>query len=100
MYPLTPASLGADVWLAWQFDRPEAGRGVVQAFRREGSIYETARIKLRGLDPAARYRLTDLDHLTAPREVAGHELMGTGLELVITLRPGSAVLTYEKMPAR
>ncbi len=51
-YPLTPASLGADVWVAWQFDRPEAGRGVIQAFRRDGSIYETARVRLRGLDPA------------------------------------------------
>src|ERR1035437_4961407 len=61
-YPLTPCSLGADVWVAWQFDRPEAGRGVVQAFRRESSSYETARFKLRGLDPAASYRFTDLDH--------------------------------------
>ncbi len=24
-YPLRPASLGADVWLAWQFDRPGSG---------------------------------------------------------------------------
>lgn len=99
-YPLTPASLGADVWLAWQFDRPEAGRGVIQAFRRAGSIYETARIRPRGLDPAARYRLKDLDLPSAPREVTGRELMETGLELAIALRPGSAVLTYEKLPVR
>ena len=99
-YPLTPCSLGADVWLAWQFDRPEAGRGVVQAFRREGSVSETARVKLRGLDPVARYRLTDLDHPAIAREVPGRELMETGLELAISGRPGSAVLTYEKQPAR
>ena len=81
-------------------DRPEAGRGVIQAFRRAGSSYETARIRPRGLDPAARYRLKDLDHPSAPREVTGRELMETGLELAIALRPGSAVLTYEKLPAR
>ena len=36
----------------WQFDVPEKGEGVVQAFRRAESVYEAARFKLRGLDPA------------------------------------------------
>ena len=31
-YPLTPYSLYNDVWIAWQFDRPEEGEGVVQVF--------------------------------------------------------------------
>ena len=99
-YPLTPASLGADVWLAWQFDRPEAGRGVIQAFRRDGSIYETARIRLRGLDAAAVYRLVDPDHPAVTRQFTGRELMEGGLELAIPTRPGSTVITYEKVPAR
>ena len=34
-WPLTPYSLEGNVWMAWQFDWPEAGEGVVQAFRRE-----------------------------------------------------------------
>ena len=33
-YPLTPYSLGEDCWIAWQFDRPEQGEGMIQAFRR------------------------------------------------------------------
>ena len=33
-YPLTPYSLENDVWMAWQFDCPEQGEGMVQAFRR------------------------------------------------------------------
>lgn len=99
-YPLTPPSLGAGVWLAWQFDRPESGRGVVQAFRREGSIYETARVKLRGLNPAVRYALTDLDHPGNPREVTGRALMESGIELAIANKPGSAVLTYERLLGR
>ena len=33
-YPLTPYSLQLDHWIAWQFNRPETGDGVVQAFRR------------------------------------------------------------------
>ena len=32
-YPLTPWTYAIDTWMAWQFDRPEAGRGVIQAFR-------------------------------------------------------------------
>ncbi len=99
-YPLTPCSLGADVWVAWQFDRPEAGRGVIQAFRRADSIYETARVKLRGLDPLARYRFIDFDHRADQRERTGRELMETGLDLAISDRPGSALLTYEKVPVR
>jgi alpha-galactosidase len=96
-YPLTPCSLGADVWVAWQFDRPGAGRGVVQAFRHAESVYETARVKLRGLDPAARYRLTDLDHPDRPQTFAGRELLESGLEIAIAAKPGSAVLVYEKL---
>ena len=96
-YPLTPCSLGADVWLAWQFDRPDTGRGVVQAFRRAESIYQTAHVKLRGLDPAARYRLTDLDQPAGTRELTGRELMETGLDLAIPTQPGTLILTYEKL---
>ena len=99
-YPLTPCSLGSDVWLAWQFDRPEAGRGVVQAFRRADSVYETARVRLRGLDPAAQYLLTDLDRPDRARKATGRELMETGLEIALPNRPDSAVLTYEKLPHR
>ncbi|HWE64027.1 MAG TPA: glycoside hydrolase family 36 protein, partial [Chloroflexota bacterium] len=36
-YPLTPYSIDTNIWMAWQFDRPEAGTGVVQAFRRDTS---------------------------------------------------------------
>lgn len=97
-YPLTPCSLGADVWLAWQYHRPEAGRGVVQAFRRAGSIYQTAHVQLRGLAPAARYRFTDLDAPGAPWEATGRELMTAGFDLTLQARPGSAVLTYERLP--
>lgn len=34
---------------------------MVQAFRRRGSIFESARLKLRGLDPEAQYTITNLD---------------------------------------
>ncbi|MBN1341295.1 MAG: NPCBM/NEW2 domain-containing protein [Phycisphaerae bacterium] len=95
-YPMTPYSLGQDVWLALQFDRPEAGKGVVHAFRRAESIYESARMRLRGLEAGARYRVTDLDR-AKPVEVSGAELMEKGLLVVIEGGPGSAVVMYERI---
>ena len=35
--PLTPYRMENDVWMAWQFDRPEVGGGMVQVFRRPKS---------------------------------------------------------------
>ena len=60
-YPLTGYSLDETAWMAWQFDRPDLGEGVVQVFRRAGSYYESARFPLGGLEADARYIITDLD---------------------------------------
>ena len=48
-YPLTEYSLEDDVWMAFQFDRPAAGSGVVLVFRRPGAPAETMRFVLHGL---------------------------------------------------
>jgi len=32
--------------MAWQFDRPEAGEGMVQVFRRADSPFDSAHLKL------------------------------------------------------
>ena len=77
-YPLTPYSLDPTLWLAWQFDRPETGEGMVQAFRRDQCIYESARIRFNGLEPAASYLVTDLDSGDA-QTVVGRELLEKGL---------------------
>jgi len=94
-YPLTPSSLVEEAWLAWQFDRPEAGRGVIQAFRRDRAD-PVQRVKLRGLAAAARYRVTDVDDPDTVRTLTGEELMTVGLELTIQDQPGAAILLYEK----
>ncbi len=94
-YPLTSWTYALDSWMAWQFDRPEQGRGVIQAFRRPKSQYTEARFKLRGLDPAATYVLTNHD-ITATTDVTGHELMDQGLSIAIPEQPGAVVITYKK----
>jgi alpha-galactosidase len=83
-------------WIAWQFNRPEQGDGVVQAFRRAQSAEEVARYKLRGLDPQARYAVTNLD-AGEVQTLAGRELMDDGLPVAIQTQPGAIVLIYAQL---
>jgi len=95
-YPLTPYSLEPDAWIAWQFDSPETGEGMVQAFRRQENSFESGRFKLRGLDPAAQYKVR---HLNGGGEVeeTGRALMEKGISVLIEDQPGAAVLTYKQV---
>ena len=95
-YPLTTYSLDPTLWMAWQFDLPERGAGMVQAFRRAESLYESARFLLRGLDPEARYRLTNVDS-GQTQTISGRDLLGRGVSVAISEQPGSAVISYLKI---
>jgi len=92
-YPLTPYSLTTDSWIAWQFNRPEAGRGAVQAYRRADCVYESARFKLNGLESGKTYIVRNLDEAAA-QEITGRELMEKGLLVKVPETPGSAWITY------
>ncbi|MBL9129421.1 MAG: alpha-galactosidase, partial [Verrucomicrobiales bacterium] len=96
-YPLTPYSPEADVWVAWQFDRPELGTGVVQAFRRPRNFNASMRFKLRGLQPRARYEVENLDGGT--RILSSRELMEEGLPVDLSQKPSAAVLIYRRLGA-
>ncbi len=96
-YPLTPWTRDDTVWIAWQFDRPEMGEGVVQVFRRHNSFYESAHLKLFGLDAQARYTVTDLDTGASERH-SGRELLDDGLAITMSAKPSVAVLTYRRQP--
>ena len=95
-YPLTAYSIGKDVWMAWQFDRPDTGEGMIQAFRREKCIFEAGRLKLSGLASDARYEVVDLDGGPA-RQATGQELMDKGLLITIADQPGAVVLSYRRL---
>jgi alpha-galactosidase len=94
-YPLTPYGATNDVWMAWQYDRPEQGEGVVQAFRRAGNGEESKLLKLAGLKSDATYTVTNLD-TAETTEIAGRDLMESGLSVSIKEQPGSALITYKK----
>lgn len=92
-YPLTPYSQENNAWIAWQFDLPETGEGMIQAFRRDQSVDGATRFRLRGLEPGGFYVVTDID-TNSQIEISGRELLETGLLVTITGRPGSALIKY------
>jgi alpha-galactosidase len=95
-YPLTGYNLDPTTWIAWQFDRPDLGEGMVQAFRRGRSFYERARVKLSGLDPNSRYQVKTTDE-TEATEYSGRELTEEGLPIKIDCQPGAVVVVYKKV---
>lgn len=95
-YPLTPYSLAKDAWIAWQFDLPDSGEGMVQAFRRDDSKEESRMLKLGGLEPKARYRVTDLD-TGVSETLTGAALATEGLKIAISIHPGSAMISYKRL---
>ncbi len=95
-YPLTPYSVEEDVWMAWEFNRPKLGEGMIQAFRRPASLYESAQFNLRGLDPDARYEVRNVD-LPGLQTLSGRELMDEGIRITLARKPSSALLIYNRI---
>lgn len=94
-YPLAPYSLEENVWMAWQFDQPETGEGMVEAFRRSSCPDSTQVFKLEGLEPAAVYTLENIDRASFEK-LTGRELMNRGIRLSVPACPGTAIIVYRK----
>jgi alpha-galactosidase len=108
-YPLLPCSANSDCttdpskedsaafeWAAWQFNRPEQGDGMVQAFRRDENDESAKDFRLRGLDPAAIYEVSDFDTKT-PNSISGKDLMQRGLHVELATRRTAAIIIYEQI---
>jgi alpha-galactosidase len=94
-YPLTKYSLSEDEWMAWQFNRPETGTGIVQAFRHKSCPQDTIRVKLQGLEPNTIYAVTDLDR-SSTKDISSKELSENGLEIILDKPQSSALIAYKK----
>jgi len=94
-YQLTEYSLSEDVWMAWQFDRPEEGEGFVQAFRRTEAPEPVMRYKLHGLDDLAEYVVTDVQQ-QGSKVLSGRMLAEEGLEISLPEKRQAAVISYKK----
>lgn len=97
-YPLTEFSLEDEAWMAFQFNRPEAGSGTVLVFRRPRARAGSVRLFLQGLSPAGSYRVQNLDHPGA--EIAtGQSLSRSGLEVDLPVAPAAAIFQYKLQPS-
>jgi alpha-galactosidase len=94
-YPLTEFSLENDVWMAFQFDRPAAGSGVVLVFRRPDAPATAMRFTLHGLDAGRQYRIDNFDQSRTDL-LPGKNLMDEGLEVLLLEAPGAAIVKYER----
>ena len=94
-YPLTPYSRDEGTWMAWQFNRPETGEGMIQVFRRAESVYVSAEMPLKGLEPDKEYVVTRVD-AAGEVKMKGADLMGRGLAVDVKERPGVAIFGYKR----
>jgi alpha-galactosidase len=96
-YPLTRCTVESDDWIAWQFDRPELGKGMLQVFRRPDSPHASATFKLHGLDRGDLYWVTNLDSPNVSDGAGGVDLMETGLLVELDAAPKAVTIVYECM---
>lgn len=97
-YPLTGYSLALDVWMAFQYNRPEAGSGVIEAFRRPDAKALTQSFRLHGLVADRLYRLENL--VSGTSEVrTGRSLMEGGLPITLASAPDAAIVSYALAPS-
>ncbi len=94
-YPLTSHNVRDDVWIAYQFHREDLKQGMFLAFHRLESPYLSARLKLRGLLPSARYELTFED--TGIVQTFQGEALQAGVDVTIDEAPGSRLVTYRQL---
>ena len=92
-YPLTPYSLANDSWIAWQYDRPDLGAGMIQAFRRPDNKDSTQTFRLRGLIPNAAYNIENMDTLSST-VCSGSQLMDIGFGIGLPNSPSAALFVY------
>lgn len=92
--PISDNSLNTNIWMAYQWNRPESGQGVVVAFRRDQAD-KSIKLKLFGLAAKANYRLKDLDSGDLGT-FTGDNLMSKGLLVSTKNKPDSVVITYSE----
>ncbi|MHB9038157.1 MAG: alpha-galactosidase [Armatimonadota bacterium] len=95
-YPLTNYSIGDDVWLAHQFDRPDLGEGVLLAYRRENCPYPTAYLKCKALDPDADYEVSFLGE-NDNTVVSGRILVSGGLKVTLEEPASAMIIVYRQI---
>lgn len=96
LYPLTPITSSPDQFFAFQLHRPDAGAGLVTAFRRADCSTVGIIVELKGISPGISYRLDTSgdDRKVSSTIVTGKKLLEEGLAIRIPKRRGSLLVRY------
>lgn len=84
-YPHTPDRRTDDAWVAWQFDCPETGRGLLHAFRLARCPEEMLTIQPQGIGADAMYAFENPE-TGETREIPGSELVRSGFTFELPKR--------------
>ena len=76
---------------------PQAGHGLIQAYRRPKSVDDSLTVNLRGLDAGATYELTNIDTGKADK-LTGAQLIQDGYKIPSPEQPGGPLIEYKKVP--
>ncbi len=96
-YALRPWGRDADRWVAWQFDRPETGEGLLRVLRLSSSPEEAIRLRLHGLCAQVEYTLRNPENEEETR-LAGSVLLEEGFPVQLPPRT-AACWFYRREPA-
>ncbi len=95
-YPLANDSKPGSGWRCWEFNDPKKGLGVLQAFRSAQNSSPTLTVKLRGIDAAATYELTEVDQNKTVR-LTGAQLIQTGYTVTPAASDRAPLVEYGKV---
>ncbi|HJN91092.1 MAG TPA: alpha-galactosidase, partial [Dehalococcoidia bacterium] len=97
LYPLTPVTVDAADWCAFQLDRPEDGDGIAFYFRRHESPYLGLTADLKALDAGATYEYSISTGYgkAKSRRATGDEL--AQMPIIVEDKPGSALVRYRRI---
>ena len=71
------------------------GTGMVQVFRRDQSPYDSAQLKLHGLDALAKYMVENIDGGTEIR--TGDELLSDGIAISMPAARSARIYRYHRL---
>jgi alpha-galactosidase len=97
-YPLTPFHRSDERWVAWQFDRPEAGCGLIQGIRLPAAPEETITIRPQAIRADATYWFENAE-AAETTAVSGADLIREGFTFGLAARSG-AIWFYHKSEQR
>lgn len=96
-YPLTPARISPEEFVAYQFHRADLDAGIVLAFRRPGCRYKGLILGIYGIDSAAAYAVEYVDgDGNSTRTVESGADLADALQLRIDTPGSSLVVRYRK----